>query len=78
MDYIAFVPYLTDVRKDHLQDVKDYATYVCVSEEEAATAISLFGRDRTYIIMCFEEVDFDSIRNMDLDNFIIQINEGYY
>ena len=78
MDYIAFVPYLTDIRKDHLRDVKDYATYVCVSEEEAATAINLFGRDKTYIIMCFQEPDFDSIRNLDLDNFIIQIPEGYY
>lgn len=78
MDYIAFIPYLTDIRKDHLRDVKDYVTYICISEKEAATAINLFGRDKTYIIMCFEEPDFDSIRNLDLDNFIIQIPEGYY
>lgn len=78
MDYIVFVPFLADIRKDHLRDIKDHATYVCVSIEEAATAINLFGRDKTYIIMCFEELDFDNIRNLDLDNFIIQVPEGYY
>lgn len=78
MDYIAFAPFLTDIRKDYLRDIKDYATYICVSEEEALTAINLFGRDKAYIIMYFEEPDFDSIRNLDLDNFIIQVPEGYY
>ena len=78
MDYIVFAPFLTDIRKDHLRDVKDYATYICVSAEEAVTAINLFGRDKTYIIMCFEEPDFDSIRNLDLDNFIIQVPESNY
>ena len=78
MDYIAFVPFLTDIRKDYLQDAKDYANYICVSEEEAATAVNLFGRDKTYIIMCFQEPDFNSIQKLDLNNFIIQVSEGLY
>lgn len=78
MDYIVFAPFLTDIRKDHLRDIKDYAAYICVSQEEVATAINLFGRDKTYIIMYFEEPDLDSIRNLDLDNFIIQVPESNY
>lgn len=78
MDYITFIPCLTDVREDYLRDVKDYATYICVSEEEASTAINLFGKDKTYIIMCFQEPDFDNIQNLDISNFIIQIYESYY
>ena len=78
MDYIAFTPYLTDIRKDHLQDIKNYATYICVSEEEAATAINLFGRDKIYIIMYFQEPDFNSIRKLNIDNFIIQIPEAFF
>lgn len=78
MDCIAFAPYLTDIRKDHLQDTKDYASYICISEEEAATAVNLFGKDKSYIIMCFQEPDFNSLRKLDLDNFIIQVPEGLY
>lgn len=78
MDYIAFVPFLTDIRKDYLQDTKDYVNYICVSEEEAATAVNLFGQDKTYIIMCFQEPDFNSIQKLDLNNFIIQVSEGLY
>ena len=78
MDYIAFAPYLSDIRKDHLQDTRDYAKYICVSEEEAATAINLFGKDKTYIIMCYQEPDFALIQNLDLDNYIIQVSESNY
>ena len=78
MDYISCLPYLSDIRKDHLQDTKNYAKYICVSEEEAATAINLFGKDKTYIIMCYQRPDFNRIRTLDLNNYIIQVSENMY
>lgn len=77
MDLIAYTPSLTPIRKDRLKDIHDYADYVCIFQEELKTAVNLFGKDKTYIIICFEEPDISQIQKLDLAKFIIQVPESF-